>query len=109
MEANPSVDLLLERVAEEATEIAHRALKALRFGLKSEYEGLNNLEHIAVEVAHLNAVLSVVGVVLPNEYSNDMEFNDSGMWLKVGAVDVAEVAHFRASELMNELERRCQS
>jgi NTP pyrophosphatase (non-canonical NTP hydrolase) len=54
---------LLTILAEECAEVAHRASKALRFGLEEVQEGqdLTNAERIKEELDDLSAIINMLG------------------------------------------------
>jgi hypothetical protein len=56
------IQLLLGKVAEECSEIAHRALKAQQFGLDEVQDGqsLNNWERLAGELTDLRAICEMI-------------------------------------------------
>jgi NTP pyrophosphatase (non-canonical NTP hydrolase) len=51
---------LIAILAEEAGEIVQDAMKSLRFGLDSEYEGVTNLERLRTELGQLFAVAEML-------------------------------------------------
>lgn len=74
---------LLIKLAEEANEIAQRALKCAQFGMNSEYQGKTNAEILSGELNDLHGVLDL----LRKEGGYDYQVDPDALARKINKVN----------------------
>lgn len=81
------IEYLLVCLAEEAAEVQHRVMKALRFGIDEVQEGqsLTNLERIAEEVRDFNFISNSL---LMQTYLEDKPFSLTPIGREAGQKDI---------------------